>query len=68
MRRAQNADTHALKHHRLSLSSSPLRSSVLLVFASDMTLEPECEKWVKNVEFHAAKNVQKQATPFPLLD
>ena len=64
MRRAQNADTHALKQHRLSQNGSPVCSSFLLVIASDMHLEPESEKRAKNVDFHTAKNVQKQVTPF----
>ena len=64
MRRVQNADTHALKQHRLSQNSFPLSSSFPLVIASDMQLEPESEKRVKNVDFHTAKNVQKQATLF----
>ena len=61
MRRTQNADTHALKQHRLSQNSSPVCSSFVLVIASDMHLEPESEKWSKNVDFHMAKGVQKQA-------
>ena len=61
MRRAQNADTHALKQHRLSQNSSPVCSGFVLVIESDMHLEPESEKWAKNVDFHTAKNVQKQA-------
>ena len=47
MRRAQNADTHALKQHRLSQNMSPVCSSFVLVFASDMHLEPESEKRAK---------------------
>ena len=34
--------------------------------AFDMHLEPESEKRAKNVDFHTAKNVQKQATLFSL--
>ena len=64
MRRAQNADIHALKQHRLSQNTPPVRSSFLLVIASDMHLEPESEKRAKNVDFHTAKNVQIQATFF----
>ena len=68
MRRAQNADTHAFKQHRLS-QNSPFCSRFLLVTASDMLLEPESEKWVKNIDFfHTAKNVQEQATLFQFLD
>ena len=51
MRRAQNADTHALKQHRLSQNISPVCSSFVLVIASDMHLEPESEKPAKNVDF-----------------
>ena len=62
MRRAQNADTHALKLHRLSQNISPVCSSFVLVIASDMHLEPESEKRTKNVDFHTAENIQIQAT------
>ena len=44
MRRAQNADTHALKQHRLPKNIVPVCSSFVLVIASDMHLEPESEK------------------------
>ena len=44
MRRAQNADTHALKQHPLSQNISPVCSSFVLVIASDMHLETESEK------------------------
>ena len=44
MRRAQNADTHALKQHRLSQNIFPVCSSFVLVIVSDMHLEPESEK------------------------
>ena len=64
MRRAQNADTHALKQHRLSQNIFPVCSSFVLVIASDMHLEPESEKRAKNVDFHTAKNLQIQATLF----
>ena len=57
MRRAQNADTHALKQHRLFQDISPVCSSLVLVIASDMHLEPESEKRAKNVDFHTAKNI-----------
>ena len=66
MRRAQNADTPALKQHRLSQNISPVCSSFVLVIASDMHLEPESEKRAKNVDFHTAKSVQIQATFFSL--
>ena len=62
MRRAQNADTHALKQHRLSQNSSPVCSSFVLVIASDMHLEPESEKRAKNVDFHTAKSIHTQGT------
>ena len=62
MRRVQNADTHSLKQNRLSQNVSPVCSSFVLVIASDMHLEPESERQVKTVDFHTAKNVQKQAT------
>ena len=68
MRRAQNADTHALKQHGLSKNISPVCSSFVLVIASDMRLGPESEKLAKNVDFHAAKNIQIQATLSLFLD
>ena len=58
MRRAQNADTHALKQQRLSQNISPVCSSFVLVIASDMYLESESEKRAKNVDFYTAKNIQ----------
>ena len=64
MRRAQNADTHALKQHRLSQNSSPVCSCFVLVIASDMHLKPESEKRAKNVDLHTAKNIQIQPTLF----
>ena len=64
MRRAQNADTHALKQHRPSQNSSPFCSSVVLVIAADIHLDSKSEERAKNVDFHTAKNVQKQATLF----
>ena len=64
MRRAQNADTYALKRHRLSQNTSPIYISFVQVIASDMHLEPESEKRAKNVNFHTAKYVQIQATLF----
>ena len=64
MRRAQNADTHALKQHRLSQHISPVCSSFVLVIACDMHLEPESEKREKTADFHTAKNIQIQATLF----
>ena len=54
MRRAQNADTHTLKQHRLSHNSSPVCSSFVLVIASDMHLETESEKQAKHVDFYTA--------------
>ena len=64
MRRAQNADTHALKQPRLSQNISPVCSSCVLVIASDMHLESESEKRAKNVDLHTAKNIQIQPTLF----
>ena len=64
MRRAQNADTYALKQPRLSQNISPVCSSFVLVIASDMHLEPESEKRAKNVDLHTAKNNQTQPTLF----
>ena len=55
MRRPQNADTHALKQHRLSQNISPVCSSFVLVIASDMHLEPESEKRARNVDIYTAK-------------
>ena len=66
MRRAQNADTHALKHHRLSQNIFPVGSSVVLVIASDMHLEPESETRAKNVHFNTTKNIQIQPILFSL--
>ena len=64
MRRAQNADTHALKQPRLSKNSSPVCSSFVLVIASDMHLKSESEKRAKNVDLHTQlkKNMQVQPT------
>ena len=67
MRRAQNADTHALKQHWLSQNISPVCSSFALVIASDMHLESESEKRTKNVDFHTAENIQIQPTLFSSL-
>ena len=64
MRRAQNADTHAHKQHRLSQNISPVCSSFVLVIASDMHLEPESEKRANNVNFHTTKNIQIHSTLF----
>ena len=47
-----------------SKNSSPLGSSFLQVIASDLHLEPESENRVKNVNFHTAKHVSKEATLF----
>ena len=52
-RRAQNADTHALKQHRLSQNIFPVCSSFVLVVPSDMHLH-----------FHTTKNIQIQSTLF----
>ena len=64
MRRAQNADTHALKQHRLSQNISPVCFSFVLVIASDIHLESEGEKRAKNVDFYTIKNIQIQPTLF----
>ena len=65
MRRAQHADTHAHKQHRLSQNIFPVGSSFVLVIASDMHLEYESEKRAKkNVHFHTTKNIQIQFTLF----
>ena len=64
MRRAQNADTHALKQPGLSKNISPICSSFALVIASDMHLESESEKRAKNVDLHTAINIQIQPTLF----
>ena len=44
MRWDQNADTHALKPHRLSQNNSPACSNFVLVIASDMQFESESGK------------------------
>ena len=64
MRRAQNADTHALKQHRLSQITSPMSSSIVLVIASDMHLQYESEKRAKKLNLHTAKIIQIQLTLF----
>ena len=64
MRRALNADTHALKQHRLSQNMSPVCPSFVLVIQSDMHLESKNEKRAKNVHFHTTKNIQIQSTLF----
>ena len=66
MRRAQSADTHALKQPRLSQNISPVCSSLVLVITSDMHLESESEKRAKIVDFHTPKNIQIQPTLFSL--
>ena len=43
VRWAQNADTHALKPHRLSQNNSPACSNFVLVIASDMHLESKAK-------------------------
>ena len=66
MRRAQNADTHALKQHRLSENIFPVCSSFVLVIASDMHLEPESENRAKNVDFHTTKKCPDTINAFSL--
>ena len=68
MRRAQNADTHALKQHRLSQNISLVCSNFVLVIASDMHLESESENRAKNVDFHTAKNPDTSKTFSLFLD
>ena len=53
---------HALKQYRLSQYSSTLCFSFLLIVAPDMHLEPQSEERMKNVDFLAITNVQKQQT------
>ena len=67
MRRAQNANIHALKQPRLSKIISPVCSTFVLVIVSDMHLESESEKREKNTDFHTAKNIQIQPTLFRYL-
>ena len=65
MRRAQNADTHALKQPRLSKKNiSPVCSSFVLVIAFDIHLQSQSKKRTKNVDLHTAKNIQIQSTLF----
>ena len=64
MRRAQNADTHALKQQRLSQNISPICSSSVLIVASDIHLESEIEKRVKDADLRTAKKIQIQPTLF----
>ena len=66
MRRAQNADTHALKQYRLPQNISPVCSSSVLAIASDMHLEPESEKRTKNVDFHTSKKYPVTINTFSL--
>ena len=66
MRWAQNADTHALKQHRLSQNIFPVCSSFVLVIASDMHLEPESEKRAKSVHFHTTKKCPDTIHTFSL--
>ena len=67
MRRAQKADTHALKQPRLSQDISPVCSSIEQVIASDMHVYSESKKRAKNVDFRTAKNIQIQPTLFRYL-
>ena len=68
MRRAQNANTQALKQPRLSQNISPVCSSFVLVIASDMHLESESEKRAKNIDLHSAKNIYTSNTFSLFLD
>ena len=68
-----NANTHALKQHRLSRNMSPVCSSFVLVIASDMHLEPESEKRLfshiptKSLSERALLNVFNNYTNFNLI-
>ena len=64
MRRAQNADTHALKQPRLSQNISPVCSNFVLAIASDMNLETENKKRAKNVDCHISRYIQHLFTIF----
>ena len=66
MRRPQNADTHVLKQSRLSQNISPVRSSFVLVIASDMHLESESEKRAKNVDLNTVKKYPNITNTFSL--
>ena len=66
MRRAQNADTHALKQHQLSQNISPVCSSFAMVIASDMQVQSESEKRAKNVDLHTAKKYPDTTNTFSL--
>ena len=55
IRRAQNADTRALKQPQLSQNIPPVCFSFVLVIASDMHLEYESEKRAKNVDYTQLK-------------
>ena len=65
MRRAQNADTHALKQPRLSQNISRLLQFVLVI-APDMHLESQSEKRAKNVDLHTAKKYPDTCNTFSL--
>ena len=54
MRRAQKADTRALKQHRLSQNISSVCFSFVLVISPDMHLESESGKRLKNVDLRTA--------------
>ena len=60
MRRAQNADTHAHKQHRLSQNIS--LSAPVLYWLSHLACISSLK--AKNVHFHTTKNIQIQSTPF----
>ena len=66
MRRAQNADTHALKQPRLSQKFFPVYFSFALVVASDMHLESESEKRAKNVDLNTVKKYPNITNTFSL--
>ena len=60
MRRAQNADTHALTQPRLSQNISTVCFSFVLVIASDS------EKRAENVDLHTAKKYPDTTYTFSL--
>ena len=68
MRRAQDADTHALKQHRLSQNIFPVCSTFVLVIASDMHLEPQSENVRKTFIFTQLKTPRYNPHFFAIFD
>ena len=66
MRRAQNADTYALKQHQLSQNIFPVCSSFVLVTAADMHLEPDSEKTSEKRSFSHDKKYPNTIHTFSL--